>query len=102
MENFYLNFYRRCAQPFVDAVEDVGWITPNRITYFRLVGNIPIFYCFYMGGIFYIIGAFLNEVLFLLDCMDGQLARQRGTSSQFGHWLEVLGDRLYISVGGIF
>jgi phosphatidylglycerophosphate synthase len=102
MTNWHLKIMRMIAQPAVNAVVNVRWITPNRISYFRLLLNIPQFFCFAVGGVYYIIGCVIYEFTYYLDCMDGQLARARGTSSQYGHWLEVLGDRLYQGLGGFF
>jgi len=102
MTNWHLKIMRMLAQPAVDGVVNVKWITPNRISYFRLLLNIPQFFCFAFGGMYYVIGAILHEIIYFFDCMDGQLARTRGIPSQYGHWIEVLGDRLYQGIGGIF
>lgn len=98
----YDNFYIKHGNNLAKKWEHIEWITPNGISYFRLLGCIPMFYCFSQGGIYYLIGAILNEILYLLDRTDGALARVRGTSSQYGHWIEVLGDRLIAGQAGLF
>ena len=102
MLDWYDNFYIKKGQKLAEKLVTVLWITPNGISYFRLIGCIPLYYCFYLGGFFYMIGAVLNEFLYLLDRTDGALARLRGTTSQYGHWVEVLGDRLVADTTGLF
>lgn len=102
MLDWYDNFYIKWGQKLAEKLENVLWITPNGISYFRLLGCIPQFACFYLGGFYYVVGGILNEVLYLVDRTDGALARVRGTTSQYGHWIEVIGDRLVIGTSGLF
>jgi len=102
MLDWYDDFYIKWGLKLAEKCDPYKWITPNGISYFRLIGCIPQFACFYYGGFYYIIGAVLNEILYLLDRTDGALARVRGTTSQYGHWIEVIGDRLIIGTSGLF
>jgi phosphatidylglycerophosphate synthase len=40
-----------------------------------------------------VVGAVLLQVSFMLDCVDGQVARLTGTFSAFGAWLDITFDR---------
>jgi phosphatidylglycerophosphate synthase len=50
-----------------------------------------------------VVGAVLLQLSFVLDCLDGQLARHRGASSRFGAWLDYMTDSLedVVLVAGI-
>jgi hypothetical protein len=43
-------------------------------------------------------GALLFHLSFVIDCMDGKIARLNGTGSVFGAWLDYVFDRLRIVV----
>ncbi len=97
-------FSGQIANLFLIFIADVKWITPNWVT------TISLFTCviaaaFVSTGvtIFLIIGAMLVQLVFILDCLDGQLARYRGQSSNFGAWYDRVTDRIkdfliYISI----
>jgi len=97
-----LLFFRPLAYIGVRLAAPTG-ITPNQVTMLSMLVAV-------LGG--WLIGhADQRPVLLLwaaaavalsnvLDCMDGMLARQRGTSSPFGAILDGVGD--YISVIAIF
>ena len=71
--------------------------TPNQITTISLILSIPSAFCFLQNTFVYsIIGAFLFETAFLFDCMDGKLARLRGSSSNFGAYYDLTVDRFRI------
>jgi hypothetical protein len=40
------------------------------------------------------LGALLLQLAFVLDCLDGQLARYRGQTTTFGAWFDLITDRL--------
>jgi hypothetical protein len=46
-------------------------------------------------------GAVLFHLSFVLDCMDGKIARLNGTGSVFGAWLDYVFDRLRVLVCAI-
>lgn len=84
-----------CANFLLPFIADVKWITPNCVT------SSSLFLCFIAcsfiaTGIpnFLIIGAVLVQFVFVLDCLDGQLARYRGAGSNFGAWYDRVTDRV--------
>ncbi|HDY87848.1 MAG TPA: hypothetical protein ENH82_06990 [bacterium] len=94
-------YYIKWGQSLAEYLNRYTWITANRITYFRLIMLLPMFWCFYHGEYWYIIGAVLNEFIYLLDRTDGALCRLRNDCSEYGVWLEEAGDRL-IGLYGVF
>ena len=78
-------------------ISDIKWITPNCVTTSSLFTCI-IASAFISVGIpgFLIIGAVLVQLVFILDCLDGQLARYREQSSNFGAWYDRVTDRIKI------
>ncbi len=76
-------------------IANVKFITPNIITTFSL------FLCFVTAVLasfgtqpYLMIAAFLLQMVFVFDCMDGQLARYRNQSSNFGAWYDRVTDRI--------
>lgn len=68
-------------------------ITPNTITLGSIVCRVVTMIAFATAtreG--YIIGALTYYVAYLLDCMDGAVARLRKMSSEFGRFLDHVGD----------
>ncbi|MGH1555702.1 CDP-alcohol phosphatidyltransferase family protein [Streptomyces sp. L7] len=73
------------------------FITPNRVTWAALFVGLA------AGGFFLkgdrqslIIGALLYHLSFVLDCIDGKLARLKGTGTVFGGWLDYVFDRIRV------
>ncbi|MDG4865733.1 CDP-alcohol phosphatidyltransferase family protein, partial [Streptomyces sp. T-3] len=73
------------------------FITPNGVTWAALFVGLG------AGGFFLrgdqtslIIGAALYHVSFILDCVDGKLARLKGNGSVFGGWLDYVFDRIRV------
>ncbi|MEU1161656.1 CDP-alcohol phosphatidyltransferase family protein [Streptomyces sp. NPDC005921] len=73
------------------------FITPNRVTWAALFVGLA------AGGFFLegdrqslIIGALLYHVSFILDCIDGKLARLKGNGTVFGGWLDYVFDRIRV------
>ncbi len=93
------------ANVFLTFIADVKWITPNCVT------TSSLFLCILAGGFianggskFLMIGAILLQFVFIFDCLDGQLARYREQSSNFGAWYDRVTDRvkdflIYFSIG---
>ncbi len=79
-------------------------ITPNIVTTSSLF--LCFISCYFIGtGIpnFLFIGAILVQLVFILDCLDGQLARYRQAGSNFGAWYDRVTDRvkdfcIYLSI----
>lgn len=73
-------------------------VTPNQVTYFRFLLGIIATYYFYLGNRFLKIGVIILQVSFLLDYVDGELARLRSMSSNFGILLEGFFDRAQTAI----
>jgi phosphatidylglycerophosphate synthase len=77
----------------------VRWITPNRITVSAFVLSLGAAGCYLAGTrAWLVLGAALYYVGFLLDCVDGKLARWQGSGTLFGAWLDYIFDRLRVLV----
>lgn len=73
------------------------WVTPNQITWAALFLGLGAAACFAQADwMWLIIGAVLYHVSFILDCMDGKLARLTGRGSEFGGWLDYVFDRIRV------
>ncbi|MBE1533785.1 CDP-alcohol phosphatidyltransferase family protein [Actinomadura algeriensis] len=72
-------------------------ITPNQLTVAALVLGLAAAACFAMADWQWLLaGALLYHLSFTLDCMDGKIARLKGTGSVFGAWLDYIFDRLRV------
>ncbi|WP_165986439.1 CDP-alcohol phosphatidyltransferase family protein [Streptomyces sp. YIM 98790] len=72
-------------------------VTPNQITWFALFLGLGAAACFTRGTWGWLLaGALLYHLSFVLDCMDGKLARLTGTGSIFGGWLDYVFDRVRV------
>lgn len=74
-------------------------ITPNQISIASfLVGVLSAY--FFLSGDYtsLIIGAALYHVSFILDCMDGKIARLRKTGTVFGMWVDYTLDRIRVVI----
>ncbi|MEV6967365.1 CDP-alcohol phosphatidyltransferase family protein [Hamadaea sp. NPDC051192] len=75
----------------------VRWITPNRITLTAFTIGLVAAVCFSRATAGWLVaGAALYYVSFLLDCVDGKIARLNGTGSIFGMWLDYIFDHVRI------
>ena len=76
-------------------VADIKSITPNIVTTGSLIVCIIAALFISQGPAPYlIIGAILLQLAFILDCLDGQLARYREQGSNFGAWYDRVTDRV--------
>jgi|TARA_B100000315_G_scaffold198584_1_gene190200 phosphatidylglycerophosphate synthase len=65
-------------------------ITPNQITVFSIIISFVSAYFFSLGSnISCLVGAFLLELFYIFDSVDGQLARAKGLSSHGGKYLDI-------------
>lgn len=72
-------------------------VTPNRLTTFAFVIGLGSAAAFWRGSYAgLLVGALLFHLSFVLDCMDGKIARLNGTGSVFGAWLDYVFDRLRV------
>ncbi|TDQ46622.1 CDP-alcohol phosphatidyltransferase family protein [Actinorugispora endophytica] len=77
-------------------------ITPNQLTVTVLLLGLCAAACFALGeGPFLVAGAVLYYVCFLVDCMDGKLARLTDRESLFGSWMDYIFDRFRVLVCAI-
>ena len=84
-----------CANVFLRLIADVKLISPNLVTTFSLILCIVAAVLISYGIPKYlIIGGILLQLVFVFDCLDGQLARYRNHSSNFGAWYDRVTDRV--------
>ena len=83
------------ANFFLGFIAENKKITPNIVTTSSLVLCIFTAYLVSFGRQpFLMISAVLIQFVFVLDCLDGQLARYREASSNFGAWYDRITDRI--------
>ncbi|MBX6385986.1 MAG: CDP-alcohol phosphatidyltransferase family protein [Microbispora sp.] len=72
-------------------------ITPNQITWGAFVLGLGSAWCFLRADWPWLCaGAALYHVSFVLDCMDGKIARLKGTGTVLGGWLDYVFDRIRV------
>jgi hypothetical protein len=69
-------------------------VTPNGLTRLSLLLGLASAASFAYDLL--VAGAALFYVSFMVDCMDGKLARLKGTGTPFGLWLDYVGDRFRV------
>ncbi|MBB5624860.1 CDP-alcohol phosphatidyltransferase family protein [Sphaerisporangium krabiense] len=69
-------------------------ITPNALTRLSLILGMASAACFAANRL--ALGAALFYVSFMIDCVDGKIARLKGTGTPFGLWLDYVGDRIRV------
>ncbi|MFB9253856.1 CDP-alcohol phosphatidyltransferase family protein [Sphaerisporangium melleum] len=69
-------------------------ITPNALTRCSLVLGMVSAACFAANHL--VLGAGLFYLSFMIDCVDGKIARLKGTGTPFGLWLDYVGDRIRV------
>ena len=87
------------AASIVQLLKDTS-VTPNKVTYFSVFVGLVSAYTFSIGTLqaFFFAGILL-EIVLILDCVDGQLARAKGCSSDLGRLLDgIAGYVIYLSV----
>jgi phosphatidylglycerophosphate synthase len=85
------------------------WITPNRVTLLAFLTGLGAAACFLQGTRGWLIaGALIFQLSFVLDCVDGKIARWNRTGSILGSWLDFGLDQVRLAVcvlalfGGVF
>lgn len=77
-------------------------VTPNQLTVLALFLGLGAAACFALGYWPYLIlGAVLYYLCFVVDCMDGKLARLTDSESLFGAWVDYVSDRFRVLVCAI-
>jgi len=80
-------------------VVDFRWLTPNMITLLSFITAIISALFIIAGGtVNFIIAATLIHLSHVLDCMDGQMARYRNTSSLSGGFFDKLTDQIQVTI----
>jgi len=80
---------------FVVRLIDRTPITPNFVTALSFLTGLTGAVLFALGQRHYFIwGILFINLALILDCVDGQLCRRRGTGSNFGAWLDYHTDKL--------
>ncbi len=78
-------------------VVDFKWLTPNKITLISFLTAIVSVLYIIAGGIQnFIIAAVLIHLSHAFDCMDGQMARYRKTTSLSGSYYDKLTDQIQV------
>ena len=85
----------RVAIPIARRLRDVRWITPNRVSVTGLIMGIASGALFIAGDLLW--GGILFELRFLLDCIDGKLARMRNAGTPLGAFIDLAGDKAIIA-----
>jgi phosphatidylglycerophosphate synthase len=70
-------------------------LTPNEVTVCAFILGLASATCFALNHL--IAGALLYHCSFILDCVDGKLARLKGEGSPFGGWLDYMLDRVKVA-----
>ncbi|EDP99766.1 CDP-alcohol phosphatidyltransferase family protein [Shewanella benthica] len=80
-------------------VVDIKWFTPNKITLISFITAVIAAVFIVIGGVQnFIIAAILIHLSHVFDCMDGQIARYRKTSSISGCYYDKLTDQIQVFI----
>ncbi|WP_127542845.1 CDP-alcohol phosphatidyltransferase family protein [Actinoplanes sp. OR16] len=91
------------ASRLVRLVAPYRWITPNVLTLFATVIGVGAMVFFAIGDRWALAaGALCFHLSFVVDCMDGKIARLNGTGTIFGQWLDFVLDRVRVFFCAIF
>jgi len=92
-------FHNPIAASIVKALKDT-WVTPNQVTYSSVFVGLVSAYTFSLGTLQgFLLAGILLEVVLILDCVDGQLARAKKCSSDWGRLLDgIAGYIIYLAV----
>jgi phosphatidylglycerophosphate synthase len=80
------------AVPLTNALARRRLLTPDQVTWLSLVVAAPMGVLYALGRAGLVVGALLFYASFLLDCVDGKLARATETSSPKGKLLDAVAD----------
>ncbi|MGA4838927.1 CDP-alcohol phosphatidyltransferase family protein [Streptomyces sp. G45] len=87
------------ATPLVRQTALRTRVTPNQITWGAFLLGLGSAVCFAFGDWrWLVLGAVIYHLSFVLDCMDGKVARLTGQGSVFGAWLDFVFDRIRVMV----
>lgn len=75
------------------VVADWRWITPNRLTLLSLAAAVAACFLIVTGdAAYFLVAAAFIQISYILDCMDGQLARYRDAASRLGAFADKWSD----------
>ena len=81
------------------AVVDIKWLTPNLITLVSFLTAVASAPFIVVGGTTnFLIAAVLIQLSFVFDCMDGQMARYRNSSTATGSYYDRVSDQIQITI----
>ena len=84
---------------FSYVVVDIKWLTPNLITLLSfLTAIISALFIIDGGSTNFLIAALLIHLSHVFDCMDGQLARYRKTSTASGSYFDRVTDQMQVAI----
>jgi len=87
-------FVARVANRLLPYAEKKGY-SPNHVTAASLILGVMAALLYANGArVLALAGSAILIVGFVLDCLDGQLARYTGKTTAFGYWLDIFGDRI--------
>jgi phosphatidylglycerophosphate synthase len=85
------------AVHLVRWVAPYRWVTPNRLSFLAFFIGLGSAACFLGVTPWWLVaGAVLFHIAFIIDCMDGKVARLNGTGTVFGAWLDYMMDRIRV------
>lgn len=83
--------------PLVRVAASRRWITPNLLTGTAFVLGTVAAVCFFQARpTWLVVGALVYHLGFMVDCMDGKIARLQESGSVFGGWLDFFLDRIRV------
>ncbi len=97
-----VSVFNKCGKKIAYYLKNTK-IKPNHVTLFRQPLSIVLYFLLYKAEYqYFIIAGILCEFHYLLDCVDGQLARLNKMETKFGYWLEMKVDLLLFSDFSLF
>lgn len=91
---FIYAIYRTFSGPIANKLKDTR-VTPNHVTYLSIIPGLLASLLFSFGSYWYsIAGIVLLQIAVLMDFIDGDLARLKKATSNFGWWLDDVKDKL--------
>jgi hypothetical protein len=93
-DGFFTTFFVSSYSRYVARAAARARLTPNQVTVLSMCVGVLAAAGFATGHRWGLVaGAVLLQLAFMLDCVDGQLARYTRTFSRFGAWLDSVFDR---------
>jgi hypothetical protein len=81
-------WYPKTANLFLGAATRIPWLTPNQVTLTSFFLYALSCYLIVWGGAWTWLAVITFPVSYILDCLDGQLARYTGRTSPIGDYLD--------------